>query len=212
MRPPSEVASALVIEGCAEFVDTACAKETRIFAARRGSRPRRCMTDLACLERARLPARGSDPITAAVADFLNRPENLLLMAVRQSIRPHGAVTNLAERIARMLVRITRKLADRVDGIDLSHCTVGDVIELAECDGQMIIAEGWAEFARRATDGPDAEEPLALTIDGWPVRGDRRDSSRPHDLYLRLREKREQIEQERRRLCRRATDAGTTNAA
>jgi hypothetical protein len=44
----------------------------------------------------------------------------------------------------MRVRITQKLAERVDGIDLSHAAEGDVIELSPRDGAMLIAEHWAE--------------------------------------------------------------------
>src|SRR5712671_1451920 len=40
---------------------------------------------------------------------------------------------------RMRVRIVRKLADRVDGIDLTHYGVGEVIDLPETDGRLIVA-------------------------------------------------------------------------
>ena len=46
----------------------------------------------------------------------------------------------------MLVRLAKKLAEMIDGIDLSHCAEGDVIELAERDARLLIAEGWAERA------------------------------------------------------------------
>jgi len=109
----------------------------------------------------------------------------------------------------MRVRISRKLADSVDGIDLSHCAVGDVIDLADHQARMIVAERWAVFARRAADrmgiGPD--ELPASFAEGRRLSGDRRRSSRVHDVYQRLRDKREEIDQERRRLRRRSTDAG-----
>jgi hypothetical protein len=44
----------------------------------------------------------------------------------------------------MLVRLTAKLAEVVDGLDISHCVEGDVLELSDRDGAMLIAEGWAE--------------------------------------------------------------------
>lgn len=44
----------------------------------------------------------------------------------------------------MLVRLTVKLAEMVNGIDLSHCAEGDVIELADREARLLIAEGWAE--------------------------------------------------------------------
>jgi hypothetical protein len=42
------------------------------------------------------------------------------------------------------VRLTRKLAERIDGIDLSHSHVGDVLCLPWRDAALIVAEGWAE--------------------------------------------------------------------
>jgi hypothetical protein len=44
----------------------------------------------------------------------------------------------------MHVRLTKKLAEVVNGIDLSHCVEGDVIELPDAHAQMLIAERWAE--------------------------------------------------------------------
>lgn len=44
----------------------------------------------------------------------------------------------------MLVRLTKKLADVVNGIELSHCNEGDVIDLPIRHGRLLIAEGWAE--------------------------------------------------------------------
>jgi hypothetical protein len=48
----------------------------------------------------------------------------------------------------MRVRITRKLADEIDGIDLSRNRVGEVIDLPDRKAQMLIAEGWAFLERR----------------------------------------------------------------
>jgi hypothetical protein len=65
----------------------------------------------------------------------------------------------------MFVRLTRKLAEVVNGIDISHCAEGDVIELPDSDAQMLIAERWAEAAADAESptcspklGPDASKP------------------------------------------------------
>jgi hypothetical protein len=44
----------------------------------------------------------------------------------------------------MFVRLTRKLAEVVNGIDISAYAEGDVIELAPPDAQLLIAECWAE--------------------------------------------------------------------
>jgi len=43
----------------------------------------------------------------------------------------------------MRVRILRKLADRLDGIDLSDCDEGDIIDLPRTEAQLLIEEQWA---------------------------------------------------------------------
>jgi hypothetical protein len=43
----------------------------------------------------------------------------------------------------MQIRLTRKFAEAIDGIDLSHHIVGDVFNLSRPDAQLLIAEGWA---------------------------------------------------------------------
>ena len=43
------------------------------------------------------------------------------------------------------VRLLRKLAERLNGVDVSKIRVGDYLELAPMDARMLIAEGWAEF-------------------------------------------------------------------
>ena len=42
------------------------------------------------------------------------------------------------------VRLIRKLADRVNGVDLSKARVGDSLDLSARDARILIAEGWAE--------------------------------------------------------------------
>lgn len=49
----------------------------------------------------------------------------------------------------MHVRLTRKHADALNGVDLSHARVGDSIEVPLRDGLMLIAEGWAVPVDRA---------------------------------------------------------------
>ena len=44
---------------------------------------------------------------------------------------------------RLRVELVRKLADYLDGIDVSNHRQGDIIELPRHDAQMLIAEGWA---------------------------------------------------------------------
>jgi hypothetical protein len=44
----------------------------------------------------------------------------------------------------MRIRLTRKLADYLDGIDLSAYRPGDVISMSPAQTRLLIAEGWAE--------------------------------------------------------------------
>jgi hypothetical protein len=59
--------------------------------------------------------------------------------------PSGRATGcrLSRKVA-MLVRLTKKLADVVNDVDLSSWAEGDVIDLPEAQAQMLIAERWAE--------------------------------------------------------------------
>jgi hypothetical protein len=41
------------------------------------------------------------------------------------------------------VRLTKKLAEAIDGIDLSDRRVGDVLNLPKHDAEVLLAEGWA---------------------------------------------------------------------
>jgi hypothetical protein len=43
----------------------------------------------------------------------------------------------------MKVRLTRKLAEVIDGLDLSKAREGDTLELPARDALLLIAEGWA---------------------------------------------------------------------
>ena len=43
----------------------------------------------------------------------------------------------------MQVRLTKKLAEVIDGIDLSDRRVGDVVDLPKHDAEILLAEGWA---------------------------------------------------------------------
>ena len=45
----------------------------------------------------------------------------------------------------MLVRLMRKLAPVLNGVDLSKFQVGDVLDLSKPMAWMLVAEGWAEY-------------------------------------------------------------------
>jgi DNA replication initiation complex subunit (GINS family) len=42
------------------------------------------------------------------------------------------------------VRLTCKLANKLDGIDVSDVRVGDVVDLPDADATVLIKERWAE--------------------------------------------------------------------
>jgi len=110
----------------------------------------------------------------------------------------------------MRVRVVRKLADRVDGIDLSHCIEGDVIDLSDREASVIIAERWALPARRATDSiasVSGDVGVRSSGHGRRLGRDRRMSSRLTDLHQRFGDKRQETDRDRRSLYRRATDDG-----
>ena len=44
----------------------------------------------------------------------------------------------------MHIRLTRKLAEMVNGVDLRPFSVGQVIDVADSHARMLIAEQWAE--------------------------------------------------------------------
>ena len=43
----------------------------------------------------------------------------------------------------MKVRLTQKLSEVIDGVDLSKANTGDTLDLTENDARTLIAEGWA---------------------------------------------------------------------
>jgi hypothetical protein len=43
----------------------------------------------------------------------------------------------------MRVRLTRKFAGKLNGVDLNGHTIGDVIDLPKHDAEMLIEERWA---------------------------------------------------------------------
>ncbi|MGH9145924.1 MAG: hypothetical protein ACRD1Q_04390 [Vicinamibacterales bacterium] len=52
------------------------------------------------------------------------------------------------------IRLTRKLAERLNGVDLTGFRAGEVIELPDQAARMLLAEGWAEKV--------VEKPLPMT--------------------------------------------------
>lgn len=52
----------------------------------------------------------------------------------------------------MKVKLTRKLANLINGVDLSQAHTGDMLELSEKEAMTLIAEGWAAPASDVADG------------------------------------------------------------
>ena len=48
----------------------------------------------------------------------------------------------------MIVRLTRKLAERIDGVDLKGKRVGQLLNLPLQAARLLILEGWAEMVER----------------------------------------------------------------
>jgi hypothetical protein len=62
----------------------------------------------------------------------------------------------------MRIRLIRKLADRLDGIDVSGCCEGDELDLHPDQAELLVAEGWAvapaarlDLGRRSISTPHA---------------------------------------------------------
>lgn len=60
----------------------------------------------------------------------------------------------------MKIRLTRKLSNLLDGIDLSRYQQGDTLDLSAREADMLVAEGWAE---------PAEDPARDRAADWPAR-------------------------------------------
>jgi len=56
----------------------------------------------------------------------------------------------------MRVRLTRKLAEQIDGVDLSRHNIGDCFDLPESEGRLLVAEEWAFLERRTVDRVNAK--------------------------------------------------------
>jgi len=82
---------------------------------------------------------------------------------------HGSAflagTSLAPH-PRVRVRLTKKLAECLDGVDLTRCRVGDALNLPAHEAQLLIAEQWATPAerRRTNIGRSINERRVATAD------------------------------------------------
>lgn len=63
----------------------------------------------------------------------------------------------------MVIRLTAKLADVVNGVDLSRYREGDVIELPVREAEMLLAEGWAALVSDSPTNAPTWRPDARAI-------------------------------------------------
>ena len=67
----------------------------------------------------------------------------------------GLIAYDIAQVSPVHIRLTRKLAAYLNGLDLSKVEVGDVIFLPEPHAVMLIREGWAELSPSRTASPSA---------------------------------------------------------
>ena len=71
------------------------------------------------------------------------------------------------RYPAMHIRLTRKFARVLNGLDLRAFSVGDVIELEDRFGHMLLREGWAELVPPVTDNRRGSPIARRKIDPTP---------------------------------------------
>ena len=59
------------------------------------------------------------------------------------------------------VRLLRKFAEMIDGVDLSRNVVGQTLRLVPAEARLLVAEGWAELIEQKAN-PDSV-PLAVSL-------------------------------------------------
>jgi hypothetical protein len=59
-------------------------------------------------------------------------------------------------VLQVKVRLTKKLADAIDDVSLARHRVGDVMDLAPREAELLIAERWAIPERRSHDSSDCD--------------------------------------------------------
>lgn len=56
------------------------------------------------------------------------------------------------------VKLIKKLALVLNGLDLSPYRVGEEFSCSQADGQMLVQEGWAQIVKENGNGIDVEPP------------------------------------------------------
>jgi hypothetical protein len=65
----------------------------------------------------------------------------------------------------MRVRLTRKYAEKIDGVSLAGCEPGDVLELDSIEARLLIAEQWAIPERRRELSEASDRPTRREVQG-----------------------------------------------
>jgi hypothetical protein len=63
---------------------------------------------------------------------------------------------LERRYPHMRIRLIRKPALRLNGVDVSEVSVGDIVDLPERSARLLLVEGWAEPAPGNPPAPTSE--------------------------------------------------------
>ena len=63
----------------------------------------------------------------------------------------------------MRVRLTRKLAERIDGVDLSRSRTGDILDLSPQEAGLLVSEEWAVPVAAASETRHATVPVARAV-------------------------------------------------
>ena len=63
----------------------------------------------------------------------------------------------------MKVRLSKKLAERLNGIDVSSVRAGDVLDVSEREAAILLAEQWAVPLEEPSDAKAQEPPPILPI-------------------------------------------------
>ena len=99
--------------------------------------------------------------------FVAHPLALLQGDIR--LRAAFLVFYALRKAVGMYVRLKKKLANVMDGVDVSHARQGDVLTVSDEQGKSLIAEGWAEVVTSEHHGlGSASVPSTSTI-GRPSR-------------------------------------------
>jgi hypothetical protein len=88
------------------------------------------------MQKSRNQDRTSAPVRPQSSDSQSQPESTV---------PRKTEGEASDTVTS--VRLTRKFAQMIDGVDLTEANVGDELNLSPRDADVLIAEGWAERTR-----------------------------------------------------------------